>query len=796
MDLDLQIGDSIDHLTSALTLFSRPPTPDPRALSCCCQRADCENVKAWLALKAKLESRLVLAAQVGQALLERHEQFVQKQHELSQSIESDHATETLSRSLSSDTTVEDRVTDLTAENRSLRKTLTHALANAELTESSHRTVLHELEETRSQLSRLTLLQARSATLDERLRLLQQENDDLRQERDQEAHRSRSLEGRLSSVTDRMSKMRTDVERLRHERERERAKRESQVPGIQDLSEKVLTHAKTRLEALQLSLSQSNELHSIETTHVLETLVKENEQLRLESSEMQKLLHDAREEVRAIREEVEEGPSIVVPRFGADYEDLGTASSSWTPSSSLPTHYVPRVLSPLHELSRRSSHRRLARESSPCRDDMRVSEWRLDQGVLTPESSLRPLSPIPAPSPLRQPRPLPYYPSNHQHSPPLQSKGVQTEPWWSGATSPRLSEPEISQFSQGSSRAESATSLGALIERVNGLLSRLVHCDVPSLSERLKRQHLLDGADIAHVSRSSVGGILVEVDKLRYEFKIVDESGAWISKKEWRGLMGFIKNTFDELGEMRIRVNDSDLNLAGKGPSTPQSQNQSWMGPLSKLFAGSSSPAAADEGRKSNPDAGSLRRNAIMRSPTPLGRLAPKLGPALGASTTTVNVEFAGVGIRGHNATAASPASIASSLRQGFVPMRPSGLGDVRGIFAGSRNASAAVLNGEPWHVISKKVDAPSPVVRTLRRGLSDSSIHSTFMESSKTEQNATMTTSPSAPVPLRVPAAKAVNIRVGQRPFSPEFGSGGPGSTSSYRDETSLLTRVRVGREV
>lgn len=427
--------------------------------------------------------------------------------------------------------------------------------------------------------------------------------------------------------------------------------------------------------------------------------------------------------------------------------------------------------------------------------MRVSEWRLDQGVLTPESSLRPLSPIPAPSPLRQPRPLLFHTSANQHSPP-QSKGVQTEPWWSGATSPRLSEPELSQFGHGSSKAESATSLGALTDRVNGLLSRIVHCDVPSLSERLKRQHLLDGADIGHVSRSSVGGILVEVDKLRYEFKFGEEPGTWISKKEWRGLMGFIKNTFDELGEMRIRVNDSDLIKAGKVPSTPQAQNQSWMGPLSKLFAGSSSPAMTNEGRKSNPDAGSLRRNAIMRSPTPLGRLAPKLGPALGASTTTVNVEFAGVGVRGHNATAAGPASMASSLRQGFVPVRPGALGDVRGIFAGSRHASAAVLNGEPWHVVPKKLDAPSPIVRTLRRGLSDSSIHSTFMESSKTGHTTTITTSPSAPTPVRIPAAKAVNIRVGHRAFSPEFGGGGTGTTSSYRDETSLLTRVRVGREV
>lgn len=50
-------------------------------------------------------------------------------------------------------------------------------------------------------------------------------------------------------------MRTDVERLRHERERERAKRESHILGIQDVSEKVLSDAKARLESLQHSVSR-------------------------------------------------------------------------------------------------------------------------------------------------------------------------------------------------------------------------------------------------------------------------------------------------------------------------------------------------------------------------------------------------------------------------------------------------------------------------------------------------------------------------------------------------------------
>lgn len=49
-----------------------------------------------------------------------------------------------------------------------------------------------------------------------------------------------------------------------------------------------------------------------------------------------------------------------------FSDLATTSSSWTLSSSLPTHYVPRVLSPLHELSRKASHRRSPRNASPSR----------------------------------------------------------------------------------------------------------------------------------------------------------------------------------------------------------------------------------------------------------------------------------------------------------------------------------------------------------------------------------------------------------------------------------------------
>ena len=54
---------TIDDLTEALANFSRVPSPEPlEAVTCCCGLEDCENLKAWLELKARLGSRLILSA--------------------------------------------------------------------------------------------------------------------------------------------------------------------------------------------------------------------------------------------------------------------------------------------------------------------------------------------------------------------------------------------------------------------------------------------------------------------------------------------------------------------------------------------------------------------------------------------------------------------------------------------------------------------------------------------------------------------------------------------------------------
>lgn len=54
---------TIDDLIAALANFSRVPSPEPfESITCCCGREDCENLKTWLELKARLGSRLILSA--------------------------------------------------------------------------------------------------------------------------------------------------------------------------------------------------------------------------------------------------------------------------------------------------------------------------------------------------------------------------------------------------------------------------------------------------------------------------------------------------------------------------------------------------------------------------------------------------------------------------------------------------------------------------------------------------------------------------------------------------------------
>ncbi|KAF7352224.1 hypothetical protein MVEN_01185800 [Mycena venus] len=761
---------TIDDLTNALNDVSRVPSPEPPSLYfCCCGRDDCENVQAWLATKARLESRLMLSAEVGQALLQRHEAYVRRHESESRRREASAsaADEDKEDRDGAAAEVQDRLDELTKENKALEKRLTQALVNNEVTEVSNKTILVELADAKTTISRLTASAARSVGWDTRLSAAMKEKEDMQQERDAESQRARLAEGRFAQLKERMSKLQADVRRLQNALEE---KREHRL----ELSESILVDARARLEALQRSVGGASgvkqdgepgsELHSI-----LQSLVDDNETLKHDNAELQ----------TALQEEVEDQRVNPPPRSGA-----GTPSHL---RQHFHTGSVPSALAvgQSYGFKRSSSNerdRRTSRRYEP----------------LTPETSRRPLSPADsATSDTRwtyfgQPQPrYPVSPSRASfemgldrdgaedgqddtlekrtpHKPLFllaRSRGVQTDPYPMPASptpgpspyppshSPLSSAtPSVYSDSLGPNTGASATantsasangnpaSLAAMVERTQALLQRMQAADALSLTNRLKRAGIR-GADVGHLSRSTVAGILSDANKQLRNVAGADEE-LRAGRREVRSLLGVLREMFGAMGEIRVVLNEVVLDpssatrvseaamdpnkarkaeeqaaaaAAGEGKGG-DAKSAGWMAPLSKLFAGAPRDGERERTATTSP----------LLAPRPMPpRFVPKLGPALAASATTVNVEFSGAGSGvGRAMTSTIDAAPTPAISIGTaggsntgVLHTHQGTPGVMGIFAG---APVRTRTPDPWVVIPRTQRAPpgallSPAAAAVRR---------------------------------------------------------------------------------
>ena len=347
----------------------------------------------------------------------------------------------------------------------------------------------------------------------------------------------------------------------------------------------------------------------------------------------------------------------------------------------------------------------------------------------------------------------------------------------------LSPSPNEEHSESSSLVDNPSILGALLERVQQLFNRIAQADARTLTTRLKRQNIL-GADVGYLSHSTVNGIVAEVTNLRGIFRaaLEDENFTTIcTRRDLRTLLKLVKDIFKELGVLRTTLNDivldpsiapkvremtlnpRDESINGK-PSTSNSGG-GWMAPLTKLFTGTT---FGESKRPLSPLGVSKGRGGPSSS-----RPIPKRGPATSASTTIVNVEFTGTGAGRAITSASSPISpeITRDAIASPTPARSTSL-NLMGIFAGApridqwvvlppgaprqpgseadqlRRATLGRAAGRAMggannsqNPLPRNVDAvidphssaedrrgvdPSRTLRT--RGLSDSSIRSTFLQ--------------------------------------------------------------------
>ncbi|KAH9833781.1 uncharacterized protein C8Q71DRAFT_849692 [Rhodofomes roseus] len=750
-----RVTHNIDDLTLALANFSRVSSPEPPDIAtCCCGKEDCETSKSWLAWKSKMENRLVLSAEVGQALLERHEALLRR-HEssapLAPSLQS-------ADTLSGEEHVDARVAELVTQNAVLEKRLTKALVNSEVLEASNKTAVQELQEVRGNVSRLTAQNARSVGWENRLAVALQEKDDMQQERDSAVQRARLAESRISTLKEKCAKLQAQVARLREDLEMQRTHR-------QQMSEEVLADARLRLEQLQQSqLGHAVKTDDTEVMKVLESLVADNEALKHDSAELQNLLTEAREDLRSLQTEMEERRAGDTSYLRHRYTISGQSDLPDPISPLSATFHVGTAPSGsvLHSWHRQGNLGR--RPVSVERSSRRAFE------PLTPETERRPLSPtdslIPSETKWTSFARPQYTPSHHSYEddeshdgPPMspertraqkslflltRSRGVQTDGTSGGlapspiphsfgdCTSTKSSHDGLSESSSLTDGQLGA--LGTLIERVTMLLNRLTQADALTLTNRLKRQRLL-GADISHLSRTTVSSILHEATSLRSHFRsfLEDEKAMMTcTRRDLRALFKLFKDMFSEMGQMRVTLNDVilDPSVAGKvsemamnlskatvaqspggGDASNNQGASSWMAPISKLLGlpgGNASPSDTAASRALSPPA---RGRAPSRAPS---RIVPKREAVLSASAMNVNVEFSGT-VVGRSVTSTYSAhpdrensiSILSMQHLLNKPVEdaPNPSRSLMGIFAGAPRAED---NPDPWVVIPKPQRGAAP----------------------------------------------------------------------------------------
>ena len=220
-----QAAHAIDDLTSALHNFSTR-SPPPFKLQCCCGREDCAMFLQWQQVRAKLQNDLMLSAgetkkprlhltrsslfppEIGQGLLHRHEEYV-RQHEASIEASIDH-TEEIERQLleaqdrtnslkNNNEELLSKVAQLAHERASLDKRLNQVLLDLEVSDASNKALLKDLDESRNVLTNLSVQNAKSLGFEARLRTVEQERDDIREESRAQGARADAADSKAASL---------------------------------------------------------------------------------------------------------------------------------------------------------------------------------------------------------------------------------------------------------------------------------------------------------------------------------------------------------------------------------------------------------------------------------------------------------------------------------------------------------------------------------------------------------------------------------------------------------------------
>ncbi|KAL5324214.1 hypothetical protein ACEPPN_008758 [Leptodophora sp. 'Broadleaf-Isolate-01'] len=288
--------DELEALISEIpTCCSTTPT-----LRCCCGRTDCAYLKHNRVALDDLEKEVRTAASLGQALLVRHEQYMQDAErdrlDMSTKIEKLEADK---RAL------EHENAKSVEENRELLDQLEGLNGTATESETHIKSLEATLFSTRQELRRLELLASRTQDLEMQLAALEQEQDLLQRTIITSQEEERSAIQRWRSAERRLANLQQQLDQIEREA-REEKEKHVEVMGRMERQravERELDTAAGRLKGAAAATTGNGKHGSNVVSHFVKDILQDNANLQMGIVELREMLMNSNDEVQMLREQL-------------------------------------------------------------------------------------------------------------------------------------------------------------------------------------------------------------------------------------------------------------------------------------------------------------------------------------------------------------------------------------------------------------------------------------------------------------------------------------------------------------
>ncbi|TVY22908.1 hypothetical protein LHYA1_G008118 [Lachnellula hyalina] len=269
-------------------------------LHCCCGRSDCAFLKHNCTALDDLEKEVHTAAQLGQALLVRHEQYMQDAERDRLDMNS-----TIEKLECDKKELETKNEKTSIENRGLLNQLETLNTTVSDSELHIKSLENTLQSTRQELRRLEGLASRTLELEIQLAALEQEQDLLQRTVTKTEAEERSAIQRWKKAERGLCDLQDQLERIEREARDER-ERHVEVLGRMERQrtvERELDTAAGRLKAAAATTGHGKNGSNV-VSHFVKDILQDNANLQMGIIELREMLQSSNDEVEELRLQLE------------------------------------------------------------------------------------------------------------------------------------------------------------------------------------------------------------------------------------------------------------------------------------------------------------------------------------------------------------------------------------------------------------------------------------------------------------------------------------------------------------